>query len=249
MQRTQLLKAHSKPLMGHASQVCLLSAISTSGLHNAALRAKSVRPLFWLVYHCTSRYVHRWLCILLCVLTLHGMGEVQATEDRDEEEEAEQAALEERDPETFDDGEFYQQMLKEFLEGSGADAAAVSASAQVHIGSQTGGFNRNVYGESTRGPFIVCPQLCAVHAHPSWHCCVSRCEEGPKSCGKRALQGGRKKRKNVDRRASKGRKLRYQVMEKLVHFMAPVQQAEPPALAAQLFANLFGQSRATAASS
>lgn len=50
----------------------------------------------------------------------------------------------------------------------------------------------------------------------------------------------------MDRRASKGRKLRYQVMEKLVHFMAPVQRSEPPALAAQLFANLFGQSKNTA---
>ena len=55
---------------------------------------------------------------------------------------------------------------------------------------------------------------------------------------------GKKKRRVVERRASKGRKLRYQVMEKLVHFMTPVQRAQPPALAAQLFANLFGQSAA-----
>lgn len=36
-----------------------------------------------------------------------------------------------RDPETFDDSEFYQQLLKELLEGSGADAAAMQASTQV----------------------------------------------------------------------------------------------------------------------
>jgi protein AATF/BFR2 len=60
------------------------------------------------------------------------------------------------------------------------------------------------------------------------------------------LEGGKKKRKKVDRRASKGRKLRYQVMEKLVHFMAPVERTEPPTLANQLFANLFGQSKNTA---
>jgi hypothetical protein len=60
---------------------------------------------------------------------------MQAAEDGvdDEEEEPEEAALEERDSETFDDGEFYQQLLKEFLESSGVDAAAVSASAQVCI--------------------------------------------------------------------------------------------------------------------
>jgi protein AATF/BFR2 len=56
-----------------------------------------------------------------------------------------------------------------------------------------------------------------------------------------ACEQGKKKRRTVERRASKGRKLRYQVMDKLVHFMAPVQRPQPPALAAQLFANLFGQ--------
>ncbi|BDA50915.1 Protein AATF [Coccomyxa sp. Obi] len=134
VQRTQLMKAMVKPLMGHAS--------------------------------------------------------LQAAEgdEAEDEEEPEEAVLDERDAETFDDGEFYQQLLKEFLESSGADTTAINAS----------------------------------------------------------VQGSKKKRKNVDRRASKGRKLRYQVMEKLVHFMAPVQRAEPPALAAQLFANLFGQAKNTA---
>jgi protein AATF/BFR2 len=50
---------------------------------------------------------------------------------------------------------------------------------------------------------------------------------------------GRKHRKLVDRRASKGRKIRYNVQDKLVNFMAPV-TSEPPLFAAQLFANLFG---------
>lgn len=53
---------------------------------------------------------------------------------------------------------------------------------------------------------------------------------------------GKKNRRNVERRASKGRKLRYQVMEKLVHFMAPAERSEPPTMAAQLFSNLFGHS-------
>ena len=51
----------------------------------------------------------------------------------------------------------------------------------------------------------------------------------------------KKRRKKVERRASKGRKLRYQVMEKLVHFMTPVPRPETM-LAPQLFSNLFGQS-------
>lgn len=53
-----------------------------------------------------------------------------------------------------------------------------------------------------------------------------------------AVQGP-KQRKAVDRRASKGRKLRYHVHEKLVNFMAPVELAAPQ-FAAQLFSNLFG---------
>ncbi|EIE26312.1 TRAUB-domain-containing protein [Coccomyxa subellipsoidea C-169] len=121
---------------------------------------------------------------------LMGRASAQADqdEDADDEDEPDETVLDARDAETFDDGEFYQQLLKEFLEGSGVDAAAVNASAQ----------------------------------------------------------GGKKKRKKVDRRASKGRKLRYQVMEKLVHFMTPVERAEAPTLATQLFANLFGQGRSMA---
>ncbi|PNH10770.1 Protein bfr2 [Tetrabaena socialis] len=86
---------------------------------------------------------------------------------------------EERDAETYDDAEFYQQLLKEFLDKGLAEGAA---------------------GGLPRPP---------------------------------------KKRKVVDRRASKGRKLRYHVQDKLVAFMAPV-EIEPPAFAANLFSNLFG---------
>lgn len=50
---------------------------------------------------------------------------------------------------------------------------------------------------------------------------------------------GTKKRKIVDRRASKGRKIRYNVQEKLVNFMAP-RESGSLVLASQLFGNLFG---------
>ena len=56
---------------------------------------------------------------------------------------------------------------------------------------------------------------------------------------------GKKRRKNVERRASKGRKLRYQVLEKLVHFMTPVPRPETT-IAPQVFSNLFNESRAAA---
>ncbi|KAK9757781.1 hypothetical protein RND81_01G185400 [Saponaria officinalis] len=48
-----------------------------------------------------------------------------------------------------------------------------------------------------------------------------------------------KKRKVVDRRASKSRKIRYNIHEKLVNFMAP-QPMDIPEMAPKLFQNLFG---------
>ena len=50
---------------------------------------------------------------------------------------------------------------------------------------------------------------------------------------------GPKQRKAVDRRASKGRKLRYHVHEKLVNFVVPV-ELQPTQFASQLLTNLFG---------
>jgi Apoptosis-antagonizing transcription factor, C-terminal len=49
----------------------------------------------------------------------------------------------------------------------------------------------------------------------------------------------KKKRRGIEKGASKGRKLRYDVHEKLVNFMAPT-AADLPPMAAQLFSNLFG---------
>ncbi len=57
-----------------------------------------------------------------------------------------------------------------------------------------------------------------------------------------SVSQGKKKRKQVDRRASKGRKLRYHVQEKLVNFMAPVEHAGH-GIATQLFSSLFGGSK------
>ncbi|WPT18191.1 hypothetical protein PSENEW3_00006192 [Picochlorum sp. SENEW3] len=86
-------------------------------------------------------------------------------------------------PDTYQDGEFYQALLSEFLEGS------------------TNLLTKN------------------LHKEP-------------------------KQRKIVDRRASKGRKIRYHIHEKLVNFMTP-EQEEVPEYASRIFSNLFGHSHAT----
>ena len=84
-----------------------------------------------------------------------------------------------RDAESYDDAEFYAQLLKELLEASGGAAGGPAA---------------------PRAP---------------------------------------KQRKLVDRRASKGRRLRYAVVDKLVNFMVPVPLSLPPN-AEQLLRRLFG---------
>lgn len=95
--------------------------------------------------------------------------------------------------EIFDDSDFFQQMLKEFLE--------------------TGMSETNDSIEMTR-------QFLAL----------------------RALQS--KVKKNVDRKASKGRKLRYAEHEKLVSFMAPMYRkykGTETFMASQLLKSIFGQ--------
>ncbi|CAN6358344.1 unnamed protein product [Urochloa humidicola] len=91
----------------------------------------------------------------------------------------------EGDPELLDDSEFYQQLLKEFLESCdrGASESAIYALRKQQV----------------------------------------------------------KKRKLVDRRASKSRKIRYHVHEKITNFMAPGPMTLPP-IAPKLFENLFGTS-------
>lgn len=61
-----------------------------------------------------------------------------------------------------------------------------------------------------------------------------------------------KRRKTVDRRASKGRKLRFHVHDKLVNFMAPASESyggsgDSNGVGPALFTNLFGQRHQPAA--
>ena len=87
-----------------------------------------------------------------------------AQEDESEEDDHLEAAGEHRDAETFDDAEFYQQLLKEFLEGSavGSGAGALAASATVSSFSQT------------LWPDAI-PSLSPMHA-------LSNCREGALVC-------------------------------------------------------------------
>jgi protein AATF/BFR2 len=63
---------------------------------------------------------------------------------------------------------------------------------------------------------------------------------GPDALGAATRGGGSKQRKAVDRRSSKGRKLRFAVMDKLVNYMVPVATSLPP-VAEQLFSRLWGK--------
>ena len=104
------------------------------------------------------------------------------TEDIDADDLEAAARAEARVEEIYDDADFYEQVLKEFLESAGAAAG-----------------------------------LAAAASKPA------------------------KRRKVVDRRASKGRKLRYHVQQKLVNFCAPV-ELEVPQWAEKIFGQLFASS-------
>ena len=90
------------------------------------------------------------------------------------------------DANVYDDSEFYQLLLKEFLEAANVDSDAA-----------------------------------------------------------RLAMSSSKTRKIVDRRASKGRKIRYHVIDKLVNFMAPT-LSQNNEMIQNMFSNLFGHQTAVA---
>ncbi|UPR01658.1 apoptosis antagonizing transcription factor [Chloropicon primus] len=104
-------------------------------------------------------------------------GEVERASAYDDNAEA-NLFEDEYDCETYEDAEFYQQILKEFLESQSLTAADIARAKSV------------------------------------------------------------KRRKVVDRKASKGRKIRYHVHEKLVNFMVPT-SFDRPEFAEKLFGSLF----------
>ena len=133
--------------------------------------------------HVTRNSNHRVLCSFKRKeRSGEGEGEGQQHAERFHEEEEEANFLqEEYDFETYDDAEFYQQLLKEFLESQSLTAGDIARSKH-----------------------------------------------------------GTKRRKVVDRKASKGRKIRYHVHEKLVNFMVPA-NFDRPEFAETLFGSLFNE--------
>lgn len=81
----------------------------------------------------------------------------------------------------------------------------------------------------------LCRLCCAVAVLWLWCCPAAPAGSVPAQL---AAARPAKRRKVVDRRASKGRKLRFHTMDKLVGFMAPRELILPP-FAEQLFGNLF----------
>lgn len=98
------------------------------------------------------------------------------------------------DERIFDDGDFYQKLLKEFV-------------------------------DSRVDSNVVDDQVAAL-----------------RTANLKKLQRDRHPKKNVDTRASKGRKVRYVVMEKIQNFMAPEPRGDwHEEMSLELFASLFGK--------
>lgn len=187
------------------------------------------------------------------------LGEAAVTNSNDDDA---AAPLErERDPETYDEADFYAQLLRELLD-TGVRRSSVGVVCCVpgsHWRPTAQGAQEMLLLFpppsllSWRHPFscnaLSCPifysnkqnlphtPVSSIHIPFSWR---PAAPPGSLSASLGVAGAVAKRRKTVDRRASKGRKLRYQVMEKLVGFMAPVER-QPPPYAAQLFHNLFAR--------
>ncbi|CAI5933411.1 unnamed protein product [Closterium sp. NIES-64] len=160
-------------------------------------------------------------------------------EENERKEEEEQEG--EWDMDSYDDTEFYQQLLREFLDSSHLEELGI-ASQQV-VRRLRGSKGKAVDRRASKGRkvrYAPMPALVNFMAPEPVH--LPPVELGIAS---RRLRGSRgmavgSKSKAVDRRASKGRKVRYAPMPALVNFMAPGPVQLPPVVES-LFENLFGQ--------
>ncbi|CAI5516277.1 unnamed protein product [Closterium sp. Naga37s-1] len=171
-----------------------------------------------------------------------GSQKQQVAEQEEEEEEGgggEQGEQEgEWDMDSYDDTEFYQQLLREFLDSSHLEELGI-ASQQV-VRRLRGSKGKAVDRRASKGRKVrYAPMPALVNfmaAEP-----VQLPPVVERLFGNLFGQvHGKNKGKAVDRRASKGRKVRYALMPALVNFMA----AEPvqlPPVVERLFGNLFGQ--------
>lgn len=101
-------------------------------------------------------------------------------------------------------------------------------------------------GSSSAGPGSAPRDPDTYDDSEFYHLLLKELLEAGSGAGRTAPLRAAKQRKQVDRRASKGRKVRYHVHDKLVGFMTAGGNEAPP-FAEQLFANLFGYSGSSAA--
>ncbi|KAL7549605.1 hypothetical protein ACHAWF_012877 [Thalassiosira exigua] len=135
----------------------------------------------------------------------------------------------------FDDSKLYQQMLKDFVSSSGAHGGGAPASGggaaaadpareaaerlKRAVRKRSGGA-----GDVDLAP-ILAPEVGGSHADAT----------------RRSVALAKKNAPAVDRRASKGRKIRYSVLPKLVNFAFPVARPEQPKIGEEVwFKSLFG---------
>ncbi|KAI9844246.1 MAG: rRNA-processing protein bfr2 [Thelocarpon superellum] len=116
----------------------------------------------------------------------------------------------------FDDADFYQLLLKELVEQRMADASLASASTGHPSRTPLATFNTNA--DTSDHPISTIANLATASHEAKTH------------------------RRNVDVKASKGRKLRYVVHEKLQNFMAPEDRSSwAQRQVDELFGGLFGR--------
>mmetsp|Transcript_19559 Transcript_19559/g.41177 ORF Transcript_19559/g.41177 Transcript_19559/m.41177 type:complete len:481 (-) Transcript_19559:29-1471(-) len=147
---------------------------------------------------------------------------------------------------SFDDSKLYQQMLKDFI-ASGTSAASTTATGPGKK-SGAGGMALDPAQEAAErlkramrkksggvgNADVDLTMLLAPTKGASGETATEL------NLGGGSSSGGNKKKSTVDRRASKGRKIRYVVHPKLVNFTFPVRRAEPMIEEDVWFKSLFG---------
>eukprot|EP00584_Thalassiosira_punctigera_P015391 CAMPEP_0172569290 /NCGR_PEP_ID=MMETSP1067-20121228/122923_1 /TAXON_ID=265564 ORGANISM="Thalassiosira punctigera, Strain Tpunct2005C2" /NCGR_SAMPLE_ID=MMETSP1067 /ASSEMBLY_ACC=CAM_ASM_000444 /LENGTH=410 /DNA_ID=CAMNT_0013361083 /DNA_START=14 /DNA_END=1246 /DNA_ORIENTATION=+ len=136
----------------------------------------------------------------------------------------------------FDDSKLYQQMLKDFISSSqtnGATSSSVGANGR-------GGSTMDPAREAAERLKRAVRKKSGGGGAGDIDLTHLLTDAGAIADGAIAQSATKKKASTVDRRASKGRKIRYNVNPKLVNFTFPVARAEPMIKEDVWFKSLFG---------
>lgn len=143
--------------------------------------------------------------------------QVQSSVEHDRFKKGREASNE--DALSFDDSKLYQQMLKDFISSGGGAAAASKKGVGVDPAQDAAERLKRAMRKKSGGDVDLNVLL------------------DPDADGKVATSA---KKNTVDRKASKGRKIRYVVHPKMVNFMFPVARKEPMISDDVWFKSLFG---------